>query len=100
MDHTLADLIADPPNCVECQALRVGERPIVAAHPRNERALVPAAHRHEKRSIPSELFRQFPWPGSGEVDRELAHHGYDFGVNSFRRRGTRRYCTSLLRIRG
>ena len=77
---TVGDLVADLANLIDRAAGRVSELPIDIARAGDERARIPAAHRHHHISPLRHLWRQQLRPTIGEVDVQLTHDLDNFGM--------------------
>ena len=85
-DARVSNLVANPPDLFKGLPFRILERPVIALQARHERALVTAAHRHQKESIASRA-RSVSFCGSpgSQVDTELAHDLDDLGMYALAR---------------
>jgi len=82
----LGDLVADLTDPFDWLTGGVGQLPVDVLLARDERALIPAAHRHDNVRLPGELGREQPWGAVAEFDVELAHHSHDLGMDVVGRR--------------
>ena len=84
------DLITDSPNLGDAFAFRIWQRPVFPFNSWDNWTLLSAAHGDEHRSRRRERRRQSLGLGVRQLDAELAHDGYDLGVDVLARIGARR----------
>ena len=86
--HTRPDFIARSPHAFDRLSFRICQRPVIAAKTGNVWAFVSATHRDEHLGVLGQFSRKLLWPGSTQIDPDLPHRLYDYGMDPIRRMGS------------
>jgi hypothetical protein len=84
------DLVADLPDVRDGSPGRIRQLPVQVALAGYERALIPAAHRHDDVRRADVAIGPRARPGGADVDADLGHDGHGHRVDSVARAGAAR----------
>src|SRR5438093_7127050 len=74
LPYSTLDVVADLTDALQGLSLRIRERPVLPAKPRNDRALLAAAHGDQEVGVSRQILGEPLRCCRNEVDSSLAHH--------------------------